>query len=44
MPLGNSNKKEMDFVWGLEQRASMEELKQVIVTAPCLQLIDYHSD
>ena len=37
-------KKEIDFVWGPEQKASMEDLKQVIITAPCLQLIDYHSD
>ena len=37
-------KKEMDFVWGPEQRASMEDLKQAIVTAPCLQPKDYHFD
>ena len=43
-PLVILTKKEMDFVWGPEQRASMEDLKQVIVTAPCLQPIDYHSD
>jgi len=43
-PLVILTKKEMDFVWGPEQRASMEDLKQVIVTAPCLQLIDYRSD
>jgi len=43
-PLVILTKKEMDFVWGPEQRASMEDLKQVIVTAPCLWLIDYCSD
>src|SRR5882724_4768137 len=37
-------KKEMDFVWGPEQRASMEDLNQAIITAPCLWLIDCHSD
>jgi len=29
---------------GHGQKASMEDLKQAIVTAPCLQLIDYHTD
>src|SRR5882724_8071641 len=43
-PLVILTKKEMDFVWGPEQRASMEDLKQVIITAPCLWLIDYRSD
>src|SRR5882724_11951552 len=43
-PLVILTKKEMDFVWGPEQRAYMEDLKQVIVTAPCLRLIDYRSD
>src|SRR5882724_6197322 len=43
-PLVILTKKEMDFVWGPEQRASMEDLKQAIVTAPCLRLIDYRSD
>jgi len=43
-PLVILTNKEMDFVWGPEQRASMQDLKQVIITAPCLQPIDYHSD
>src|SRR5882724_1763572 len=43
-PLVILTKKEMDFVWGPEQRASMEDLKQAIITAPCLRPIDYHSD
>jgi len=43
-PLVILTKKEVDFVWGPEQRASMEDLKQAIVTAPCLWLIDYHSN
>jgi len=43
-PLVILTKKEMDFVWGLEQRASMEDLKQAIITAPCIRPIDYHSD
>src|SRR5882672_9223141 len=34
----------MDFVWGPDQKSSMEDLKQVIVTSPCLHPIDYHSD
>ena len=37
-------KKDMEFVWGTDQKASMEDLKQVIVTAPCLRPIDYHTD
>ena len=37
-------KKEGDFVWGPEQKASMEDLKQAIVTAPCRWPIDYHSN
>src|SRR5882724_3646392 len=37
-------KKEVDFAWGPEQKASMEDLKQAIITAPYLQPIDYHSD
>jgi len=28
-------KKDVDLVWGPDQKVSMEELKQVIVTAPC---------
>src|SRR5882724_11778778 len=43
-PLVIITRKEMDFVWGPEQRASMEDLKQAIITAPCLQPIDYCSD
>src|SRR5882724_8656509 len=43
-PLVILTKKEMDFVCGPEQRASMEDLKQVIITAPFLWLIDYRSD
>src|SRR5882724_4297288 len=43
-PLVILTKKEMDFVWGPEQRASMQDLKLAIITAPCLRLIDYHSD
>jgi len=42
-PLVFLTKKE-GFVWGLDQKVSMEDLKQAISTAPCLQLIDYHSD
>src|SRR5882724_370010 len=43
-PLVIITKKEVDFVWGPEQKASMEDLKQAIIMAPCLQPIDYHSD
>ena len=43
-PLVILTKKEVDFVWVPEQRASMEDLKQVIITAPCLWPIDYHSE
>src|SRR5882724_7361930 len=34
----------MEFVWGTDQKASMEDLKLAIVMAPCLQPIDYHMD
>src|SRR5882724_9035461 len=43
-PLVILTKKEVDFVWGPEQKVSMEDLKQAIVTSPCLKPIDYHSD
>ena len=43
-PLVVLTKKDINFVWGLEQKVSMEDLKQAIVTAPCLWPIDYHSD
>ena len=43
-PLVVLTKKDINFVWGPEQKASMEDLKQVIITAPCLQPIDYHSN
>jgi len=29
-------KKDVDFVWGLDQKLSMEDLKQAIITALCL--------
>jgi len=28
------DEEDMEFVWGTDQKASMEDLKQVIVTAP----------
>src|SRR5882724_6573580 len=37
-------KKDTEFVWGTDQKASMEDLKQVIIMVPCLWLIDYHMD
>jgi len=37
-------KKAVNSVWGLDQKTSMEDLKQAIITDPCLQPIDYHSD
>src|SRR5467141_3870305 len=43
-PLVVLTKKDMDFVWGPDQKSSMEALKQAIITAPCLRPIDYHSD
>src|SRR5882672_10488029 len=33
----------MEFVWGPDQK-STEDLKQEIITTPCLCPIDYHSD
>ena len=41
-PLILLTKKDTEFVWGMDQKASMEDLKQAIVTAPCLRPIDYH--
>src|SRR5882672_7427252 len=43
-PLVILTKKDVDFVWGPDQKSSMEDLKQAIVTAPCLHPINYHSD
>src|SRR5882724_1472299 len=43
-PLVILTKKEVDFAWGPEQKSSMEDLKQAIITAPCLWPIDYCSD
>src|SRR5882724_13273373 len=43
-PLVILTKKEVDFAWGPEQKASMEDLKQVIIMAPCLRPIDYRSN
>ena len=43
-PLVLLMKKDMEFVWGLDQKASMEDLKQEVVTSPCLWPIDYHMD
>src|SRR5882724_8242511 len=43
-PLVLLTKKDTEFVWGTDQKASMEDLKQVIVTAPCLCPINYHTD
>ena len=37
-------KKDIDFVGGPEQRSAMEDLKQAVVTAPCLWPIDYRCD
>ena len=37
-------KKDVDFVWGSDQKMSMEDLKQEIVTPPFLQLTNYHLD
>ena len=37
-------KKDVEFVWGPEQEKAMEDLKQAIVMALCLQPIDYHCD
>jgi len=38
-PLVLLMKKDMEFVWGMDQKASMEDLKQAIIMAPCLRLI-----
>ncbi len=43
-PLILLTKKDIEFVWGQEQKDAMEDLKQAIVTAPCLHPIDYHCD
>jgi len=43
-PLILLTKKDTEFVWGTDQKASMEDLKQVIIMAPCLWPIDYHMD
>src|SRR5882724_10027023 len=43
-PLVILTKKEVNFVWGPEQKASMEDLNQAIVTALCLWPMDYHSN
>ena len=43
-PLVILMKKDMEFMWGLEQEEAMEDLKQAIVTVLCLQLIDYFCD
>src|SRR5882724_9708716 len=37
-------KKDVEFMWGPEQEKAMEDLKQAIIMAPCLQPIDYHCD
>ena len=42
-PLIILTKKDTDFFWGLDQKTSLEDLKQAIITAPCLQPIDYHT-
>ena len=39
-----SNKDRHRLHMGPEQRSAMEDLKQAVVTAPCLRPIDYHSD
>ena len=43
-PLVLLMKKDVEFVWGSYQKTSTEDLKQAIITAPCLWPIDYHSD
>ena len=43
-PLVLLTKKDMDFIWGPDQKHAMEDLKQAIVMAPCLRPIDYHCD
>jgi len=37
-------KKDMEFMWGPEQEKAMADLKQAIIMAPCLWLIDYCCD
>ena len=41
-PLVQSTKKDVNFLWGPDQQRAMEDLKQAIVMAPCLRLINYH--
>ena len=43
-PLVILMKKGMELMWGLEQEEAMEDLKQAIITVPCLQPIDYCCD
>ena len=43
-PLVVLTRKDAEFVWGPEQKASMEDLKLAVVSAPCLQPINYHCD
>ena len=38
-PLVVLTKKDVEFFWGQDQKASMEDLKQVIITAHCLWTI-----
>ena len=35
-PLVQLTKKDVNFLWGPDQQRAMEDLKQAIVTAPCL--------
>lgn len=37
-------RKDADWEWGAAQAQAMEELKEAIHTAPCLQPIDYHTE
>ena len=37
-------KKERDFLWGPEQQAAMDDLKDALTHAPALKLIDYKAD
>ena len=41
---GSLDQKDVEFTRGPEQKRTMEDLKQAIVMAPCLRLIDYHCD
>ena len=43
-PLVVLTRKDTEFVWGPEQKASMEDLKLVVVSTPCLWPINYHCD